>query len=146
MPEAGPDPHAVGARIAQRRKELGLGQAELAARAGFSRRSLVEYENGRTIPYMHFDALERELGRSREWLLYGGANDGGANQLTIEDRLRRMEAINLRVLGLMEEILTELRRRLHPSAAAAEARSEETSARPRPSAAPPPSDRERRSE
>lgn len=40
-------PRDIGAAIKERRKQLGLGQAELAARAGVSRQWLIQVEGGK---------------------------------------------------------------------------------------------------
>lgn len=40
-------PRDLGAAIKERRKQLGLGQAELAARAGVSRQWLIQVEGGK---------------------------------------------------------------------------------------------------
>ena len=62
----------IGARIRQARKERGLTQDELADLAsGFSKRSLQDYESGKTIPYKHLQELGRLLNKPTEWFLYG---------------------------------------------------------------------------
>lgn len=64
----------IGARIEQARKERGLTQEQLADLVtGFSKRSLQDYEAGKTIPYKHLAELGRLLNRQQEWFLYGDA-------------------------------------------------------------------------
>jgi transcriptional regulator with XRE-family HTH domain len=62
----------IGARIRQARKERGLTQDQLADLVtGFSKRSLQDYESGKTIPYAHLTELGVILRRTTEWFLYG---------------------------------------------------------------------------
>ena len=62
---------AIGARIAQARKEAGLTQEELAEMASFSKRSLQDYEGGTTIPYRHLREIGALTRKTPEWFLYG---------------------------------------------------------------------------
>lgn len=78
----------IGARIEQARKERGLTQEDLAdMAAGFSKRSLQDYEAGVTIPYKHLRELSRLLRKPEEWFLYGNEEDGDA---PTDDRLREI--------------------------------------------------------
>lgn len=61
----------IGARIHQARKESGLTQEQLAELGSFSKRSLQDYEGGKTIPYKQLAELGRLLNRPTEWFLYG---------------------------------------------------------------------------
>ena len=62
---------AIGARIAQARKEAGFTQEELAEMASFSKRSLQDYEGGKTIPYRHLREIGALTRKTPEWFLYG---------------------------------------------------------------------------
>lgn len=61
----------IGARISRARDERGMTQEELAAIAPFSKRSLQDYEAGKTIPYRHLQDIGKLLGRPTEWFLNG---------------------------------------------------------------------------
>jgi transcriptional regulator with XRE-family HTH domain len=102
-PAPAPDPRAVGARIRQARKELGLNQRELAARASFGRRSLQSYERGDILPYDHLPELEQLLVRSRQWLLYGD----NSTPPPLEARLARIEAMELHLIATLEKAESE---------------------------------------
>lgn len=62
---------AVGARIIQVRKELGLTQEELAELAGVSQRSMQAYETGEVIPYRKMREIAAVLQVSPSWILHG---------------------------------------------------------------------------
>ena len=76
----------IGARIQQARLEAGLTQEQLAEVSSFSKRSLQDYESGKTIPYKHLRELNRLLNRPTEWFLYGDETLGGLD----EDKLRKI--------------------------------------------------------
>jgi transcriptional regulator with XRE-family HTH domain len=64
--------HAIGARIAQARKEAGMTQEDVADLAeGFGKRSLQDYEAGNTMQYKHLRELSSILNRPVEWFLHG---------------------------------------------------------------------------
>lgn len=103
--------HEIGERIKLARKERGLTQDELAAMASFSKRSLQDYEYGKTIPYKHLRELARLLNRPEEWFLYGDAATGEPADLSD----LREEVSELR--GMVGELLA-LQRGLEPEAPA----------------------------
>jgi transcriptional regulator with XRE-family HTH domain len=83
----------IGARIAQARNERGLTQDELSdLAAGFSKRSLQDYEAGKTIPYKHLRELSQLLKKPTEWFLYGDveAKQESEARLIDEQRLREI--------------------------------------------------------
>lgn len=80
----------IGARIEQARKERGMTQEDLAdLAAGFSKRSLQDYEAGVTIPYKHLHELSRLLKKPEEWFLYGDDEQEAAD-VPSDDRLREI--------------------------------------------------------
>lgn len=86
----------IGARIEQARKEKGLTQEELAdLAAGFSKRSLQDYEAGVTIPYKHLHELGRLLKKPEEWFLYGDDEQEDAGGPS-DERLREIVREELR--------------------------------------------------
>lgn len=106
----------IGARIAQARREAGLGQDDLAEMASFSKRSLQDYETGVTIPYKHFAEISRLLKRTTEWFLYG---DEEELNLT-PDLLERLEVAVGALAGeaqRLAEIVERLDRRSPPGEA-----------------------------
>jgi transcriptional regulator with XRE-family HTH domain len=97
----------IGARIALARKERGLSQEELADMvAGFSKRSLQDYEAGVTIPYKHLNELGRLLKKPEEWFLYGddeqedagGSSDERLREI-VREELREIRAVLERIEG-----------------------------------------------
>ncbi|HEX4526890.1 MAG TPA: helix-turn-helix transcriptional regulator [Gaiellaceae bacterium] len=62
---------AIGARIAQARKERGMLQEDLARELRVTVRSVGAYESGEVVPYRRMRDLERILGRSDVWFLHG---------------------------------------------------------------------------
>lgn len=87
------------------RDEAGLDQVELARRAGISRRSVAAYERGETpIPPPKRVLLEQALHERREELGY----DEPVAKL--RERLQAIEAINLRILSLTDEIAETVQR------------------------------------
>lgn len=87
----------IGERIAQARKVRGLTQEDLAAMASFSKRSLQDYESGKTIPYRHMRELGRLLGRAPEFFLYGEDPSGATQSVEADpavlERLIRIERV-----------------------------------------------------
>ena len=93
----------IGARIAQARKERGLSQEELADLvAGFSKRSLQDYEAGVTIPYKHLNELGRLLKKPEEWFLYGDDEQEDAGGPS-DERLREIVREELQEIRLVLE-------------------------------------------
>lgn len=70
-----------GARLRERRAQLGLTQAELAQRSGLSQEAISRIENGRIRGLMQptQDALATALETSVSWLR-GGAGEGGGGR------------------------------------------------------------------
>jgi transcriptional regulator with XRE-family HTH domain len=62
---------AIGSRIALARDEAGLTQEQLAEISSFSKRSLQDYESGKTIPYKHMREISELLNREVPWFLHG---------------------------------------------------------------------------
>jgi repressor LexA len=102
----------IGARIKQARLERGLTQEELAALASFSKRSLQDYESGKTIPYRHLGELGQLLGKSIEWFLHG---DEAIN--VEEDRLR--EIVREEIAAALAPVIARLEDDPLPRAASA---------------------------
>src|SRR4051812_41532947 len=101
------DAQMIGARIKQARKERGLTQEQLADLVtGFSKRSLQDYEAGKTIPYAHLTELGVILHTTTEWFLYG--DNDNENEPPSDDRLREIVKDELREVL---EILVRLERR-----------------------------------
>ena len=65
---------APGARIADRRKALGLLQDELAHRIGIGRQSLSAIENGGSFRAQTLDSLAVELEVSADFIMYGAGS------------------------------------------------------------------------
>lgn len=67
-----PEKAEIGARIADRRKEIGLLQKDLAEKLGLSVGAVGQWERGWTMPDPKMmDKLIEELGTTREWLITG---------------------------------------------------------------------------
>lgn len=85
--------HEVGARIAQARKEAsGMTQEQLAELLNVSKRSVQDYEAGKTIPWRHFKEMGAIFRRPMEWFLHGDDDE--------EERDRTLAA---RLEALVEE-------------------------------------------
>ena len=69
----------IGARLAQARRVSGLTQPALAAELGVTKRTVINYEAGVTIPYKHLQKISELTHVRRDWLLHGssGATDFG---------------------------------------------------------------------
>lgn len=67
------DTKAFGARVKARRLELGLSQAQVAAKVGIDRASVSQWETGSTkkVDADHLFLAAEALDCSPEWLLYG---------------------------------------------------------------------------
>jgi transcriptional regulator with XRE-family HTH domain len=108
----------IGARIRQARKERGLSQQQLAEIGPFSKRSLQDYETGKTIPYSHLRDLARLLHKPEEWFLYGVEPISQDEELlaqlrVLPDRIAALEAELRDLQALLDE-------RLPPQAAGEE--------------------------
>lgn len=88
----------IGRRIAEARTLAGLTQEDLAEMASFSKRSLQDYETGKTIPYKHMREISQLLGREVEWFLHGSE--------PIQDD--RLEALEARVTSALEGVTAAL--------------------------------------
>lgn len=65
-----------GLRIAERRKQLGLSQDELAHRIGIGRQALSAIENGGEFKYHTLEQLVVVLGVSEKYIMSGEADNG----------------------------------------------------------------------
>jgi len=108
------DLRAVGARIAQARREAGLTQDQLSDVVGVGLRQIQYYESGTSNPYRTLRRIAEATGKSVGWLLHGDP----ATELAAEEvagRLESLEASQERVEeGLAEtrSLLRELLRRV----------------------------------
>lgn len=102
----------IGARIAERRRFLGMTQRELAEPVGVSERSIQAYEQGETIPGMcYVEQLEKALGCTWYWLYYGRETPLRGN----EENLLQIMATEVRSLrhfveGELLDVRSELAR------------------------------------
>jgi transcriptional regulator with XRE-family HTH domain len=78
----------VGERIKRARLEQGLTQDDLAAMASFSKRSLQDYEAGKTPPYRALPELTRLLNKRAEWILYGEQAIGALDEQRLREIVR----------------------------------------------------------
>jgi transcriptional regulator with XRE-family HTH domain len=102
----------IGERIARARKQAGgMTQEQLADLLDVSKRSLQDYEAGKTIPWKYFQLLEKILKRPLEWFLYG--EEGTATTALDADDLAaaldRLEAVEARQRELAERLEQLLR-------------------------------------
>lgn len=103
----------VGQRIRTRRKQLGLTQADLCARAGLSPGFLSEVENGnRNLSSGNLLDVAKALSCSCDWLLTGKANPEMDSGLSIPPALADFAAKNglefgevVALLGMQRQIL-----------------------------------------
>jgi len=105
------DAGAIGARVAQARKEAGaMTQPQLADLLDLSLRQVQNIEAGITVPYKHFSRLEEIFpGRTMGWFLYGGEATSEPDEALLADRLEHLEARLGRVEELARSILGEIR-------------------------------------
>jgi|RhiMetdeSRZDD1v2_1073273.scaffolds.fasta_scaffold597319_2 transcriptional regulator with XRE-family HTH domain len=94
---------AVGERVRQARKRLGLTQAQFAERLGVIKGSVARYEAGRIPRTDVLDNIARLSGVTTPWLLHGEARD--------ESRPRPIAGEPLGALGreLLDQLQAELR-------------------------------------
>lgn len=100
---------AIGARLAQARREAGMTQVQVSEVSTVSERSLQDYEAGVTIPYRHFRELAGVYDRPVEWFLHGDrppdeqvllgevAASVGALQEGVQEVLERLSRIEAAV-------------------------------------------------
>lgn len=89
---------AIGQRIAQARRESGgMTQPELADVLNVTVRQLQNYEAGETVPWKHFQTLERVFKRPLQWWLHG--EEEPAPDAGVVERLDRIEQLVLQVLA-----------------------------------------------
>lgn len=89
-----PNTDTPGTRIRDRRKQLGVGQEELAKGVGVGRPTLSLWENDHSVPRgHHLVALARELDTTEGWVMSGPSVDQDAKVLADADRFRRIAAI-----------------------------------------------------
>ena len=116
------DLSAVGARLREERKRLGLTQAELAERVGVSRAAVVTYESGRTPPDVSLMDRLKELGVRTSYVLTGLTEmESAAEALdwnlarTLMNRIVKYAQSNN--IDLEPDQLVDLMQILYPSAA-----------------------------
>lgn len=90
---------AIGARLAQARREAGMTQEQVSDVASFSKRSLQDYEAGVTIPWPHFRELAAIYRKPVEWLIHG--EDPEKEDLST--RVDQLQSQLDEVLGLLRE-------------------------------------------
>ena len=90
-----------GLRIADRRKEMGLSQDELAHRAGIGRQALSAIENGGDFKTQTLDNLAIVLGVSVDFIMYGKNEEN--SELLSEAKICLYWKINCRCLNQMIE-------------------------------------------
>jgi phage repressor protein C with HTH and peptisase S24 domain len=78
----------IGDRVRARREELGLSQAELAARCGVSQQAVEQLENGKTQRPRYILELSTALDVSPQWLL-----EGKGVRLAMPDQLAPQRAV-----------------------------------------------------
>jgi transcriptional regulator with XRE-family HTH domain len=84
------DPVEIGHRIAQARNEnLGVTQRELAQLVGVSLQAVQQWERGARSPLRQLDRLAGAMGVSRDWLLWGEAEESAA--IGLESRVAASE-------------------------------------------------------
>ena len=98
------DLKAVGARIAQARRDSGKTQDELADLIGVGMRQVQYYEAGDSNPYRTLRTIAEVTGRSVGWLLHGDA----PTELAAEELAARLEGVEA-AQARVEEVLAEQR-------------------------------------
>ena len=82
---------AIGRRIAETRRKLGLTQRELAARIGISLGTLDRYEQGAAVPERHLDALAKATRQPREWLTNEVTSTTHDRERDLDERQRELD-------------------------------------------------------
>ena len=85
-----------GTRIADRRKELGLTQDELADRIGIGRQALSAIENGGDFKTQTLDSLAIVLGVSVDFIMYGENEEKSELLSEAMDVLSDMDELQIR--------------------------------------------------
>ena len=85
-----------GLRIADRRKEMGLSQDELAHRAGIGRQALSAIENGGDFKTQTLDSLAIVLGVSVDFIMYGEKEEKSELLSEAMDVLSDMDELQIR--------------------------------------------------
>ena len=88
--------HERGLRIADRRKEMGLSQDELAHRAGIGRQALSAIENGGDFKTQTLDSLAIVLGVSVDFIMYGEKEEKSELLSEAMDVLSDMDELQIR--------------------------------------------------
>ncbi|MGN0548150.1 MAG: helix-turn-helix domain-containing protein [Acutalibacteraceae bacterium] len=95
----------LGSRLAQRRRELGLKQFELAEKAGLSNNYLSSIERGWSIPSLEtFATLCMSLNTSPDYFLLGTVRTSDVPQKLIEN-LKLCSDDNLELIDEMIQVL-----------------------------------------
>ena len=81
---------AIGGRLKEARKAVGLKQVDVAEQLGVSERTIQAYEQGETIPHRFRGKLEAILENPASWLFDGERTPRGSQAQ--EQRLRDIEA------------------------------------------------------
>lgn len=95
---------AIGARIAQARRESGMTQEQVGDVATFSKRSLQDYESGATIPYKHLREISRLLDVEVEWLLHGEREAAADDSDSVDRHLEDIEVKLDRLTAIVERL------------------------------------------
>lgn len=107
---------AIGARIAQARKEQGgMTQEQLADLLNVSKRSVQEYEAGNVVPWKHFQQMATILKRPVEWFLHGEDDPAGTPAALVAalqeidsslgERLAQLEATVETLTALLHQLV-----------------------------------------
>lgn len=105
------DSAAIGARIAQARKEAGgMTQEALADLIGLSKRSVQDYEAGATLPWKHLREIARVLDKHVDWFMRGA--DAGDDAPASPSDLARLEKRVEELQGSMKDLHAFLQERL----------------------------------
>ena len=106
-----PKKQAIGKRIAEARKSLGLTQLDLANELSVTSGAVSQYETGRALPERElFKAMAAILKKTEEWLLTGDdPNEVRTAQTNIEEKIlvlaRRLSPADQQKVALILEAL-----------------------------------------
>lgn len=95
------DLRAVGARIAEARRESGLTQDELSDLVGVGMRQIQYYEAGESNPYRTLRRIAEATGKSIGWLLHG---DPATELSAAEDVAALLQGLDLRLEALEAQV------------------------------------------